>query len=42
MNLSKAQHDAIEITDSTNNEAKLKTDFVWVPYVKIGLFGKYI
>ena len=40
MNLSKAQHDAMEIMDSTNNKATQKTDFVWVPYVKMGLLGK--
>ena len=35
MNLSKAQHNAMEIMDSTNNKAKQKTDFVWVPYAKL-------
>ena len=40
MNLSKAQHDAMEIMDSINNTAKQKTNFVCVPYVKMGLFGK--
>ena len=42
MNLSEAQHYAMEIMDSTNNKAKQKTDFVWVSYVKMGLFGKSI
>ena len=37
MNLCKAQHDVMEIMDYTNNKATQKTDFVWVPYVKMGL-----
>ena len=40
MDLSKTLHDAIEIMDSTNDKAKQKTDFVWVPYVKMGVVGK--
>jgi len=30
----------MEIMDSANNTAKQKTDFVWVPYIKLGVFGK--
>jgi len=40
MNISKAQHDAMEIMDSKNYKAKQKTDFLWVPYIEMGLFGK--
>ena len=40
INLSKAQNDAMEIMDSTNDKAKQKTNFVCVSYVKMGLFGK--
>ena len=40
MNLTKALHDAMKIMDSANDKAKQKTNFVWVPYVKMGVFGK--
>ena len=40
MNLSKAKHGAMEIMNSNIDKATQKTDFVWVPYVKMGLFGK--
>ena len=35
MNLSKAQHDVMEMIDSNNDRAKLKTDFVCALYVKM-------
>ena len=40
MNLSKGQHDVMEIMDSTNNKATKKTELVMVHNVKMGLFGK--
>ena len=40
LDIYKAQRDAMEIVDSTNNKAKQNTDYVWVAYVKMGLFGK--